>query len=353
MVNRHRAYFITVLVVSNLVFASGNAKIIPRTKQPNTLPTNNASSADIVFKGLTEIGISKNTFLCGKTSVGQGSAGGTGFEAGDCNYNTIENAVGVDMAGGHTLQFFNNFMYWVQQKSQKIQAIEATREASPSQSGRDAETARLQQKVDQLNDQAGWGTLGPQCVIISTSSILQETIEPGQQAGADQVKVVAQLWYSGDYLIQLWSQDVAMIPKGKGFTISLSNVSDATLKSAAGSSQEHLAQISEIIDSNVDSGSQAIITALTSANYTADNWTNAILPALQQNSNVTSKIGKAVATHFNKTYSQAVQSDSTKQQPAKDYISGISNLMQPTNRDAGMYNRAIGSPRSIKINIAA
>lgn len=181
----------------------------------------NQKSAGITFKGVTESNVVVNTFLCEKDGVN--------FEAEDCTTDRIKNAVGFDISGGYTLQFFNNFTYWIKQKEKYEQQLKINHPYLKA--NQDALAKRMQKD--------GWGLIMPDgsvvggayCIIISTNPVLQQAIEPDKQVakGESKVKVIAQLWYNGNNLIQLWSQDVQILSAGKSFSVKISSDPDMQL----------------------------------------------------------------------------------------------------------------------------
>lgn len=177
------------------------------------------SIGGIVFNGMTENGVKRNTFLCGYTSVEKKSGGGVNVEADDCKVTAIKEAVGFDVSGGQTLQFFNNFTYWLKEKIKKEQSYKINDQLD----GDD-----LEKKMDS----EGWGSMGAYCIIVTTNQMLQKVIAPDMVVDAGQVKVIVQLWYNGGNLIQLWSQDVKAIALGKSFAVAITNDEDSSLKQA-------------------------------------------------------------------------------------------------------------------------
>lgn len=160
----------------------------------------------ILFKGVQEAGISKNTFLC------QGSQ----FSGSSCSQAHIDNAINFDLSGGKTLQFLDNFVYWLQAKDKRRQYIKTDLRYDGS-----ALTSKLQQE--------GWGATSPYCLLVSTNPMLQKVVLPGQPAPKGSVKVIAQLLYSGSNLIELWSQDVVFVKEGESISLSVSNAADERL----------------------------------------------------------------------------------------------------------------------------
>tara|TARA_Y100000588_G_C14278104_1_gene935460 strand:+ start:435 stop:1502 length:1068 start_codon:yes stop_codon:yes gene_type:complete len=315
----------------------------------------------VVFQGIAQgAGIKKNSFLCSSMTgtkvyyhTSSDANQQTTFGADDCFTAQINNAIGIDMSGGHTLQLFNQFMYWSRQKAQKIQAIEASQESKATQAGINRQAQQVQDALNTLNNQQGWDIIGPQCLIITTDPIMQKVIAPDKIAKTNEVKVVAQLWYSGDYLVQLWSQDVAMVPKGASFTVQVSAAVDTNLSNISSDQADHSAQVEEILTDTVSSGAQAVVSKLTAQQFTAADWETLILPALQKNTSVTLKIGKAIAKSFGKTYTASSSTNQKVNVAGTDYITSVSTLMEPKNRNEATYNKASDSPRSIKIVVGS
>lgn len=227
--NKMYRAFLSISIMAGTVFGARVpvAKTIGKSPQSSVVKSigksNQASPAGasgIVFQGMTEQGVTRDTFLCGEVSVTANSLAGANAESGDCSINKIKEAIGFDVSEGRTIQFFNNFTYWLRQKSQAEQLY---RVDNPEASDSDV-VSHMQKK--------GWASMGAYCVIISTNEILQEIIGQASLAGSKAVKVIAQLWYNGDSLIQLWSQDVAVMQPGQSFTIAISNAADADLSTS-------------------------------------------------------------------------------------------------------------------------
>lgn len=210
-------YFLCIICFIKPVFGA----VVPVAKAVGKSSLASSSgNVGAIFQGITEQGVVKNTFLCGDSSVTESSIAGNNVEATDCSMSKVKEAIGFDISGGKTIQFLNNFTYWTRQKSQ----AEQNYQINNSQASDSDVTSYMQQN--------GWGAIGAFCIIISTNEILQEIIEPNTQASSGKIKVVAQLWYSGNNLIQLWSQDVAIINPGQGFTLAISNTADTNLTTA-------------------------------------------------------------------------------------------------------------------------
>lgn len=285
-------------VQSKTTGTSSAAKPKVAAKRLKSLSTEN-TSLGVVFKGVTESSITKNTFLCGKKGVGDVPSGGSNFEAEDCNYKMIQDAVGFDMSRGATLQFFNNFTYWLRQKGQREQFLKTN---NPDLKG-----ASLERKMAK----EGWDFIGAECIIISTNPIVQKVVRPDLKPKGNEVKVVAQLWYNGDDLIQLWSQDVVMVPKGKSFAVALSNAQDN----------------SDVFEKRATS-SGAAEQSISEAKRSAKN---------------------KAAKKQKKANKQTVAAG--PHQSVHSYLGVVTKQMQPANRSSHDYEESVDSPRSIKITI--
>lgn len=202
------------------------------------------SSTGATFQGMTETGVIKNTFLCGQTGVGNiAGSGGQNFESDTCTINAIQTVVGFDISGGKTVQFFNNFTYWLQQKGQQEEYYKTN----------NPDLAQDPDGLENKMNSDGWAAMGAYCILITTNEILQETVEPTIVAGKGQIKVIVQLLYNGGDLIQLWSQDVALLEQGQSFVIGISNAADTNLPSAikaSTDSQQYLAAVSKAMQPN-------------------------------------------------------------------------------------------------------
>lgn len=157
----------------------------------------------VYLRNYSEKGITKNSFLCH-------GADGVNFEASDCSDADISGVKGFNFVGGKTVQLFNNFSYWMKQKVQEQKYAEISLRYNESQA-----KAYLQQQ--------GWVATNAYCIIISTDPVLQKVIKPDMQVPAGKVKVIAQLLYNGAGMLQLWSEDAALIDIGKGFDLEVSN----------------------------------------------------------------------------------------------------------------------------------
>lgn len=161
------------------------------------------TSQAIIFNGLVETGVSKNNFLC--SSAHSDSVNCIAADA---------NAKGFDFSQNHMLQLFNDQAYWLHQEAIQQQYVSQVL----SYSGND-----LQNKMTA----DGWGAMGSYCLIISTDPILTNVVIPSITAGADQEKVVVQLWYNGNQKLQLWSQDAAILSKNQPFSVLITTNTDA------------------------------------------------------------------------------------------------------------------------------
>jgi hypothetical protein len=156
----------------------------------------------VVFQGLIETGITKNSFMCPLSAAGSQ----------DCS-NVDAGAIGFKLTGSQILQFFNNQSYWLRQEVQQKQNLQTNQRYSASD---------LQAKMAS----EGWVAMGGYCILISVGHILNDVVMPTVQASGDNVKVVVQLWYNGDQLIQLWSQDAVVLKKDQGFQVLVTSDTD-------------------------------------------------------------------------------------------------------------------------------
>lgn len=175
----------------------------------------------IVFTGLTETNINKNNFLC--PDVENPSGGQTNpSESYDCSQSTIDGASGFNLSGGKTLQFFNNQVYWDRQKALREQYLSKVDRYKNSE---DIDIKNLQTLQEKMKSD-GWGAMGGYCIIITTDPMTTYVAQPTKQPASGQVKLVVQLWYSGDLLLQLWSQDVALLSENQSFSVQVSSDED-------------------------------------------------------------------------------------------------------------------------------
>lgn len=158
-----------------------------------------ASVHAIIFNGLVETGVSTNSFLCPANAPGCVSP------------NT--NTQGFNFTQNQMLQIFNNQTYWLQQEIAQEQYI--------GQALLYSGTA-LQNKMTS----SGWGAMGGYCIIISIDPILTKIVAPTLIAKTGQQKVVVQLWYNGDQMLQLWSQDAQILSSNQEFTVAISTAVD-------------------------------------------------------------------------------------------------------------------------------
>lgn len=156
-----------------------------------------------IFQGLIETGVTKNNFLCSDQNGEQTSA---------CISAGI-NSKGFDVSGGKTLQFFNDVTYWLSKQSQQEQLLATSKNYSG---------AALQSQMQS----EGWIAMGAYCVVISTDPVLQKIAQPALKAAEGDIKVIVQLWYNGNNLMQLWSQDAQALTPGQSFTIQISSEED-------------------------------------------------------------------------------------------------------------------------------
>lgn len=166
----------------------------------------------LTFNGIIESGITKNNFLCTNAIA-------SSIACHDAN----TNAQGVSLHSGETLQIFNDQAYWFHQKAKSEQYAMQVQKYDASE-------------LQNFMQQQGWGCMGGFCIIISSNPVLTNQIQPDLKPDGSQEKVVAQLWYAGAQLLQLWSQDAKLITKGQPFQILLSNTTDPLLIQSASSS---------------------------------------------------------------------------------------------------------------------
>lgn len=168
------------------------------------------SFASITFLGITEdSSIDKNSFLCPDSLDAEGL---------EICQNRSAQALNFTFNGPRTLQLFNNQQYWAQQKYRQQQLLIA-------RGYKDTD-------LDNTLKSKGWSITGGFSVIITTDPLVTSQIDKKLVPAKGQTKLVAQLWYNGDSLIQLWAQDVVLVSDGQNFTISLSS-SDSTLSQEA------------------------------------------------------------------------------------------------------------------------
>lgn len=160
-----------------------------------------------IITGIVEASdVNKNTFLC--------PAGATSSKA-FCLGQAVQ-FEGFDISPGHTVMICNNQQYWMQQKTDQEQYIMQGRNYQGSQ----AESMMASQ---------GWGAMGSYVLLITADPMLTDFLLPKIIVGANQIKVVVQLWYNGNDVIQLWSQDVIALSVGQNFTIHISSALDNRL----------------------------------------------------------------------------------------------------------------------------
>lgn len=156
----------------------------------------------VVFNGLIESGISKNNFLC--PSISTGTIPCTAADA---------NAKGFNVTNNSMLQLFNNQAFWLNQEAEEKQYVSQVLNYSG---------ADLQNKMIAN----GWGAMGSYCIILSTDPILTSIIMPNLIAGENQEKIVVQLWYNENEMLQLWSQDAAILSTNQQFTVLITTATD-------------------------------------------------------------------------------------------------------------------------------
>lgn len=196
----------------------------------------------VTFQGIEESGVLKNTFLCPAAVE----------NASDC-MPADQGALGFDLSNGKILQLFNNQTYWLLQESvQQLYANQVLR-----YSGSDLENKMKSQ---------GWVAMGGYCLVITSNPILTQVVSPALIAGTNQEKVVVQLWYNGDQVVQLWSQDATVLSAGQNFKVLISTNPDSLFSVASNvnsSSQSlkssFLAQLGlQVNNRNVDDYNQAV-----------------------------------------------------------------------------------------------
>jgi hypothetical protein len=156
----------------------------------------------LMLNGIIETGVSKNNFLC-PTST---SSAVPCIDANQRYSNTV-------LVDGQILQIFNSQAYWVHEQANAEQYDTQVL----AYTGSELE-AKLQAQ--------GWTAMGGYCILISTNSILTQIVKPELVAQKNQKKIVAQLWYNGDRLLQLWSQDATVVDADASITLEISNAVD-------------------------------------------------------------------------------------------------------------------------------
>jgi len=164
-----------------------------------------ADAQSIIFQGLVEAGITKNSFFCPASATGST----------DCS-NVDSGAIGYHVSGSQPLQFFNNQSYWLKQETDRETIVHTDLKYSG---------ASLRNKM--ISE--GWVAMGGYCILISISPILTDLIMPAVKASGGNIKVIVQLWYNGSQLIQLWSQDAAVLPQDKGFKVLITSDLDSQI----------------------------------------------------------------------------------------------------------------------------
>ena len=157
----------------------------------------------VVFQGILENGVTKNNFLCTGDAVNIANC--TSADTG---------AQGFDLSNGQILQFFNDQASWL--------LLQAERQQYVSQNLRRTGAA-LTNKMQA----DGWVAMGGYCLIVSTNPLIADVVMPELQAGANQEKVVVQLWYNGNEQVQLWSQDAKILSSGQKFNVVVSTAVDS------------------------------------------------------------------------------------------------------------------------------
>lgn len=166
----------------------------------------------VIFNGLVESGISKNNFLCPNNSSSSVV----------CK-NSSTTAQGFNFSSSKVLQIFNDQAFWLHEQAEQAKYLSMV----GSYSGSDLENKMSSE---------GWGAMGSYCIIISIDPILTSIVMPNLKAKSGEIKVVTQLWYNGDTMLQLWSQDAKILPENATFTIAISNNTDPLPGVTTGSS---------------------------------------------------------------------------------------------------------------------
>jgi hypothetical protein len=78
----------------------------------------------------------------------------------------------------------------------------------------------------------GWSITGGFLILVTTDPLVTHEIEPKIVAQKGEIKVVAQLWYNGGSLIQLWAQDALVLTDGQSFSISILSTDSAISQEA-------------------------------------------------------------------------------------------------------------------------
>ncbi len=173
-----------------------------------TLASSEQFQKGIIFSGLNESGITKNSFLSNEAMVPVPDA--------------IKKYYGFDISGGRTIQLFNAFLYWLKQKTQAEQVYWAQ---NPT---------LMQDEVENYVNNNGWGSVNAFSLIITTNPILQAAYGAIADASIASYQIVVQLWYCGQDRVQLWSQDVQTAAPGQSFQVNItSDADDAAVSIAA------------------------------------------------------------------------------------------------------------------------
>lgn len=157
----------------------------------------------ITFNGLVETNISKNNFLCPANSSSSVV----------CSSSSA-NATGFNFSSSKMLQLFNDQAFWLHEQAVRKKYVSQVLAYSGS---------ALEEKMTA----EGWGAMGSYCIIISIDPILTNVVMPELIAKEDEEKVAVQLWYNGDSLLQLWSQDAKIISKDASFNVAISSATDS------------------------------------------------------------------------------------------------------------------------------
>lgn len=245
----------------------------------------------VVFQGIVETGVQKNTFLCSGDATD--AIGCTNADAG---------AIGFNVSGGKMLQLFNNQAAWY--------LLQATHQQYLTQDQRYS-ASDLQQKM--IED--GWVAMGGYCLIITTNPILTDIVMPSVTPTATQTKVVVQLWYNGEQELQLWSQDAKALKKGQSFQVEVSTDAD-TLSTVTGT---------DAVDSTFNNGV----------------WSQKVIATSTATGSTTSTSSSTVSVNT------PAQSSSTSLR--LNFLSALGLQYPASNRNSDIYNQATQSPRMVKI----
>jgi hypothetical protein len=257
-----------------------------------------------LFKGISEdSSVKKNNFLCPLSLHASGNV--------VCN--DMDAAMrGFDISGGHTIQMFNNQQYWLQQKFERQQILVVHGQGD---------------SLSSIMTQEGWDHMGAFSIILTTDPVILSCVKPEMVVAKGQIKLVAQLWYSGATGLQLWAQDVRLLNAGQNFTVFVSN-----------SSSQAFEESSSVVSAGESSASlkkKKKSSSLQSSKSTS-------LPDLPNGSAAT---GTLIAS----TISDTVQTPTTLENFKQQFLDQIG--FAPNFIDKNVYSTAYGSPRDIQIQV--